>query len=363
MIDSIKIYVLYTGNPGEGFFDSISLVRSDSGTSVYEYGSSGYISSGHNGNSTIVYEYDSGNENKVTKVINTSNRTISDYTYDSSKRLLSEANSKYTGYFYPRTGTFSSGSTVSQLSVTTYSYNNYGLVTEVETEDVSVTPHLKTKMTSAYATGSSSHIFGVKESGTDSLGNTTRYFYDSSNGRLMAVTNPDGKGTCYSYDGMGNLTEVLPAVVSGQTYSSVSGSADVSYGYDQTTKRLSTVTTHPNATQTTVYSFSYDGFGNTTGISAGNHTLASYTYNSNNGKLNSLVYGNGLNVRYVYDELERISEIQYWNGSSGSFDTIYSYTYDSAGRLRSVTDHDSFDITVYDYDNAGRLISSYENPH
>ena len=359
MIDSIKIYVLYTGNPGEGFFDSISLVRSDSGTSVYEYGSSGYISSGHNGSSTIVYEYDSGNENKVTKVINTSNRTITDYTYDSSKRLLSEANSKYTGYFYPRTGTFSSGSTVSQLSVTTYSYNNYGLVTEVETEDVSVTPHLKTKMTSAYATGISSHIFGVKESETDSLGNTTRYFYDSSNGRLKAVTNPDGKGTCYSYDGMGNLTEVLPAVVSGQTYSSVSGSADVSYGYDQTTKRLSTVTTHPNATQTTVYSFSYDGFGNTTGISAGNHTLASYTYNSNNGKLNTLVYGNGLNVRYVYDELERISEIQYWNGSSGSFDTVYSYTYDSAGRLRSVTDHDSFDITVYDYDNAGRLISSY----
>lgn len=359
MIDTITVYILYNGHQGIGYFDSISVVRSDSNTGIYEYGSAnGYLSSAQTGSRIITYEYDDVDGNKVTKTVNTGSRSITEYTYDSSGRLLSEKDSKYTGFYNPRTGSFSSGSAVSQLSETTYTYNSYGLVTEVETEDVSVSPHLKTKIASAYVTGSSSHIFGVKESETDSLNNTIRYFYDSSNGRLKAVTNPDGKGVCYNYDGMGNLTEVQPATVSGQTYQSVSGSADVDYSYNSVTKRLSTITTHPNATQTTVYTFSYDGFGNTTEIAAGNHTLASYTYNSNNGKLNTLVYGNGLNVRYVYDQQERISEIQHRNGNSGSFATVYSYRYDSAGHLYSVTDYERDEVTVYNYDPTGKLIQS-----
>ena len=360
MIDSVTVYILYSGHQGTGYFDSISVVRSDSNTGVYEYGSAnGFLSRSQTGSRVIAYEYDSTDGNRVTKTINTGNRSITEYTYDSLNRLHSESYSKYTGYLNPRTGAHSSDYTETQLSVTSYTYNNYGLVTKVETEDASVTPHLKTKVTSAYATGSSSHIFGVKESETDSLGNTTRYFYDTANGRLKAVTNPDGKGVCYNYDGMGNLIEVLPATVNGQTYSSVSGKADVDYVYDTVTKRLSTITTHRTATQTTVYSFNYDGFGNTTGIAAGNHTLATYTYNSNNGKLNTLAYGNGLNIRYIYDELERISEIQYRTGSSGSFATVYSYRYDSAGHLYSVTDHERNEVTVYDYDPTGKLIQSF----
>ena len=36
--------------------------------------------------------------------------------------------------------------------------------------------------------------------------------------------------------------------------------------------------------------------------------LASYTYNDNNGKLNTLDYGNGTSVKYLYDSVDRISE-------------------------------------------------------
>ena len=64
-------------------------------------------------------------------------------------------------------------------------------------------------------------------------------------------------------------------------------------------------------TESTTYDFTYDAFGNTTSVKAGNSTLASYTYNANNGKLSILTYGNGVKVKYLYDVLDRIEGIQY----------------------------------------------------
>ena len=48
--------------------------------------------------------------------------------------------------------------------------------------------------------------------------------------------------------------------------------------------------------------------GNSQKISAGSNTLASYTYNANNGKLRKITYGNGFAIEYFYNELENISD-------------------------------------------------------
>ncbi len=97
---------------------------------------------------------------------------------------------------------------------------------------------------------------------------------------------------------------------------------------------------------------------NTSSISVGSRNLASYTYNSNNGKLNTLTYGNGHKVKYVYDILDRIAEVQYNIGAGGAFETVYSYTYDSAGNVYSVTDHVNGEVTLYKYDALGKLVDS-----
>ena len=102
----------------------------------------------------------------------------------------------------------------------------------------------------------------------------------------------------------------------------------------------------------------YDTFGNTKEIKAGTNKLVSYDYNAGNGKLNTLTYGNGLKVKYVYDELDRISEICH-NNNNGGYDTAYSYEYDSYGKLFSVTDHISGETTVFSYGANGKLIGSY----
>ena len=84
------------------------------------------------------------------------------------------------------------------------------------------------------------------------------------------------------------------------------------YDYDST-NGLSTITT-----DSTTYSFTYDVFGNTDTISAGYNELVDYTYNSYNGKISNIEYGNGFKVKYVYDKLDRVSEIWYTN-SAGNY--------------------------------------------
>ncbi|MBQ9797120.1 MAG: hypothetical protein IJW50_05295 [Clostridia bacterium] len=59
---------------------------------------------------------------------------------------------------------------------------------------------------------------------------------------------------------------------------------------------------------------------------SGASTLASYTYLANNGKLDTLTYGNGLQEKYYYDNLDRVSEIWYNTGEGGAMELRYSYT-------------------------------------
>ena len=72
---------------------------------------------------------------------------------------------------------------------------------------------------------------------------------------------------------------------------------DVTYEYNAD-HSLNTITT-----DSTVYSFSYDEFGNTTAIMIGEGddavALATYQYAANNGNLLSMTYGNGKVMTYT----------------------------------------------------------------
>ncbi|HBL85215.1 MAG TPA: hypothetical protein DDZ99_10045, partial [Clostridiales bacterium] len=59
------------------------------------------------------------------------------------------------------------------------------------------------------------------------------------------------------------------------------------------------------------------------------NSLATYTYNNYNGKLNRTDFGNGFYVQNVYDELDRVIETKY-NGV-----TKFTYTYNGSGQLYS----------------------------
>ncbi|MBQ7315470.1 MAG: RHS repeat-associated core domain-containing protein, partial [Clostridia bacterium] len=89
-------------------------------------------------------------------------------------------------------------------------------------------------------------------------------------------------------------------------------------------------------------------------VSIGSTAVVSYTYNDHNGKLNTLTYANGYTEDYVYDDLDRLTEIWYTQGS-GTRTLAYSYVYTADGALASFTDHRTDQQTVYQYDISGRL--------
>ena len=152
------------------------------------------------------------------------------------------------------------------------------------------------------------------------------------------------------------MTLAVPAKVnsSGTGYTSVTGSAKASYGYNSS-GQLSSILTGLSG-----YSFSYDIFGNTSSVGWESASIASYTYNPGNGKLASMTYASGVTVSYVYDELDRVKEICYAY-SGGDPITAYEYTYDANGYLHKFTDRVSGQVTVYKYTQSGRLREYYVN--
>lgn len=99
-----------------------------------------------------------------------------------------------------------------------------------------------------------SHMTGEMECNAakkmdDDLGRVTRYFYDQKKGHLLAVISPDGNGTSYTYDALGRMTLAVPAKVnsSGTGYTSVTGSAKASYGYNSSGQLSSILTGLSNA--------------------------------------------------------------------------------------------------------------------
>ena len=356
-IKEIRVACEYSHQIGSAYFDDIALcfVGCDESVSYAAYADNGKPMMVRTGNNATWYKYD--DKDRVEWEI--SRRDAYNYTYSESvdSRITEikhyvfggDANAAYYG--------FDPNETSKTLREDTqYNYNDYGQPTSIYVYSGGE----RTENYMSYVSGNS-RIVGALVSEIDTTGVTYRYFYDENTGELLASGNVDsGNGMAYTYDAVGRMTQAVPATVtlssgSEYTYSSVSNSANVSYTYD-TCGRLGGITT-----DTTTYTFTYDIFGNSSSVKVGGSEIASYTYGSNNGKLETLTYGNGVSVKYVYDELDRISKVCYNAGSGTSFSDAYLYTYDSNGNLNKIEDLIADKVTIFRYDSRGRLCEYYVN--
>ena len=309
------------------------------------------------------YEYNE--QNSVTRVANNKGE-IYDYTYKDdgvtlSRELYYTFNRIYgvdgrVMYDYPY-GDDNPDSLITKTLVkqTSYIHNDQGLLTSYSYMGSNPSVAGMAYQYYTYETGTGSKIFGALLTEKDSLGHITKYFYDNANGNLLAEINVDsGDGYVYSYDPFGILESVTPATGTATSYSEITNAENVSYEYDPNTHRLSKV-----ITDSTEYSFSYDSFGNSTGVNAGNNTLATYEYYPNNGKLKKINYGNGFSEEYEYNALELLSEVCY-TYSDGTSETAYAYEYNADGTLAKFTNHLDGTTIEYQYDVHGRFVSSSE---
>ena len=370
-VKAIDIYCEYS-NQAQGYalFDNISLVNStDTDVEKYYYYSSGtsdgLLAYKENLFYTEYYEYDA-NRN-LSRVANNRGE-ITDYYYDAKNRVVRIITSDFTYNFHTDYPFFASNPdsviTRTPKTSTRYIYNNYGMLTSESTckvnnneiRDTSVNEFISTY---EYNVTAGSKIFGSLKSETSGIGITTLYFYDEKDGKLLAALNLQEKsGICYTYDAMDNLVSVMPAdyQAEAESYGEITTAENVSYAYNSN-NLLSTITT-----ESTVYSFTYDKFGNPTSVKAGDNSVASYTYNDRNGKLKKVTYGNGFSVEYVYCDIELLKEIWY-NYSDGTRELAYEYEYTADGQVYKFTDNANSRTAIYKYDSNKRLVgfAEYDN--
>ncbi len=318
---SITVSAVYDYNANVMFFDDISLTVEPAKT--YEYDENGNLEQATNADgNTSMMDYA---QNGVDLEGYTS---ITGEQYDYNYRTVDGVDTHQV-----ETASKTSGGVTQTLN---YTYDTFGNITSTV---LSASGTDETVTSSAVYSEDGNYL--VKS--IDSLGNITEYNYNTLTRLLNYVQNANSKRTAYLYDSRERVTTVY-------LDNDKDGVCDayepaVSYLYVQ--NRLSGINT-----STTAYTLTYDSFGNTVAVKAGDNTLATYTYAQNNGKLLRLDYGNGDYEEYVYDKLDRLISVLY-NGVAE-----YVLSYDANGQVYSLVDGAT--THLYNYDSTGRLITAYQ---
>ncbi len=348
-VKEIKVECEYSHNVGTAYFDNISLTcEKDADTVRYEYYDDGKLKAEVVGiNDITFYTY---SENDVTNVI--TNKTKTTYQYDSNHNVETATVYKHSVIPQYKNENWNVEEAYKNKQIlkskSTYTYNNYGLLTMEITYDSTNTQY--TYKMYSYDTTASSKLFGALKSTTESLVGTTEYYYDSATGQLISVIESDNTGYYYTYDNIGNLIMVQPATVD-TTAEPVANSAKVEYVYNSNNQLESIIANG------TTYNFAYDEFGNQEYIAIGGNQIVFQETNAYNGKVTKVIYANGTTIEYTYDHLERVKEIKYTTGEAV---TVYSYEYDSNGNLCKSVDGKNGTTTIYKYDASGRLVKMIE---
>ena len=368
-VETITLYLDYGNHPGHARFDNIYATQILSDATVKtEYYDNGLVEVRKNGYFTEVYEYDENNN--VTRIANSQGQ-IYDYTYTDTNDVATQT---YYTFVNDLDGTpnypyqyVNSDSLISKTPVTKteYTYNAYGQIVmqksyeaEFNASETQVVAKDDTKYVLSeyeYYTTAASRIFGATKEVTDNTGVETRYFIDEDNGQLLMVVNMTLRtGTAYTYDLLGNIKTAMPVVYQGSLVAN-ENAQKVVYSYNSE-NLLETITT-----RSTQYRFSYNPFGTTDSVMVGSNQIVSYDYNDFNGKMTAIHYANGDTMRYLYDELENVSEVWYADNDPETEDIqLYAYSYNAYGQLYRFDNLVSKQSIIYEYDANKRMIGFVE---
>ena len=192
---------------------------------------------------------------------------------------------------------------------------------------------------------------------------STHASYTSNGNFTTGINDVNGNNVLYSYN-----------ETSGQLISTTDGHNNrTQYEYAPNSNRITSVTAFDNQNGQVAkssyvyddsnrlseiqsstgqsYNFTYDSFGRVTSIKIGNQELISTTYDQFS-RPTVKSYGNGEYITTVYDNLDRVVEIRY----NEDYSKRITYGYANNGNLAIVTDYFSLRKTVYTYDLSGRVV-------
>ena len=304
---SIRLNLNFHYTRNDCYYDGVQLYKEEF-SQAYAYDSSGNLT----GYTSLIgqqntFTYNSSND--VTKSTDPRGNTTT-YTYDDHHNLLT--------------------STSPEGVVTSNTYHDVGLPTE--TRVGTDTNYIRS--TTAYDNASA-----LATSVTDARGSAVLTQYNAATRLATEITDAKNNSTAYGYDSLNRVSSII------------SGDSGVSYTY------ANDKLTQVDVDGEVLYGLTYDGFGRTISTKAGSSAdsmaaLATNAYDGDTGLLTQTQYGNGFTVSYVYDNLDRITEVKY-DGT-----TVYKYVYDGSGNLYSACDAALGFTIYYGYDHTDRCVKS-----
>lgn len=313
---SIKISYTYCKNANMAFFDGLSLYREEFGQSYTYDDKNNVISAVDAQRNASRFEYNEGSD--LTGITDPQGNKFK-YEYDKKHNVIK--------------GTSAMG-VVSRLR-----YDEKGNITKSGT----VQPDAQDNgiwVTRSFTTDKN-HVAAV----ADAEGNVTRYSWDLASDRLLSLTDGRWGKLTYGYDSADRMVSVEQQV----TVDGVKQTVKNTYGY--TGDDLTSI--DHNGFR---YGFSYDGFGSTTAASIAGKQVVGYTYEPGNGNLVKTTYANGHEIRYTYDDQDRMTA-SFFKASAGATEQkLNTYVYNKEGNLCQVTNHMSGKTYYLDYDLLDRLM-------
>jgi len=319
---------------------------------------------------TVSYQYDA--LNRLTRTINPDNTytqttydslgnriTVIDpngnstsYQYDALNHLIAviQPGSITTSYVYDINNNLTTV-TGAKKNAIIYRYDDMGRVYQVISPDTGTT---------TYSHDPAGNIM----SKTDALGVKINYSYDALN-RVADITFPSDPGIVYTYDtcvnGKGRLcgmsdgsgTTSYEYSLKGQVTKETKLIDGVTYITNYTYNMNGSITsiTYPSGK---VVNYSDDAVGRVNGVTTtlGTTTtsLATNITYEPYGNINTLTYGNGLNLTITYDQQYRIASIV-----TAGIQNL-SYVYDATSNITGITNNlDNTKNKTYSYDALNRL--------
>ncbi len=162
----------------------------------------------------------------------------------------------------------------------------------------------------------------------DSIFRKTSYEVNNLTGKINRVIDPRGIETKYEYNTKGQCTKVKQ------------NNSEINYTYGS--NNLLTNITQGNKE----YLITYDNFMNIDTIYLNNNILTKNEYETNNGNLKKITYGNNQYIEMLYDDFERVNEIKKENDK-------YKFYYDTNGNISKIISNDS--VSKFNYDKNNRL--------
>lgn len=164
---------------------------------------------------------------------------------------------------------------------------------------------------------------------TDSNLNTTLYSYNQNTGLLESSTDPKGNITTYEYN---DRQQLVSCDFNGRK---------IIYHYNN--KNLISEICQGNK----IFKLKYDDFLNIVETSLGEQIVfLQNNYESNNGNLISILYGNDNIINFEYDYFDRVSKIT-------KMDNVYLYKYNNNGNISKIISN--YGQTKFYYDESNRL--------